>query len=300
MQDMRILRARLGDLPARILDTQIGAGLVEHGFPLPYAALLERHLGVTISKGATLSDWSRRPLSHEQLIYAAEDVRLLFPLWDRIASRAEEMSRTDAIMAACHEAREAALASPPWDEAWRDVPGSVVLAPHQTAILQELATWREEVAQEEDQPPRSILGDALLTELARRQPTSLEGLAADRRMPRAAIKRHGLELLERIRRAAARPSWAWPRSIPRGSPQERSALWLECFAEAEGSRAGWSPRLVLPRPRLEDLITTPPTQRSGLRERLGDWRDALVGDRLWSALQGEVGLRLAEGEVRAS
>ena len=43
-------------------------------------AVCERELGVTLNKSAQTSTWARRPLSREQLAYAAADVEVLLPL----------------------------------------------------------------------------------------------------------------------------------------------------------------------------------------------------------------------------
>ena len=48
----------------------------------------ERELGIELDKTEQTSDWSRRPLSKRQLAYAALDVEVLPPLWDRLQMQA--------------------------------------------------------------------------------------------------------------------------------------------------------------------------------------------------------------------
>jgi DNA polymerase-1 len=71
----------------RLFDTMLAARVVEAGdvefrqvgrFTL--AAVAERYAQVRLDKSAQRSDWSRRPLTDEQLRYAAEDARVLVPL----------------------------------------------------------------------------------------------------------------------------------------------------------------------------------------------------------------------------
>ncbi|HEY5377147.1 MAG TPA: DEAD/DEAH box helicase [Polyangiaceae bacterium] len=45
-------------------------------------AVCERELGFTLDKSAQTSTWARRPLSAEQLAYAAADVEVLLPIYD--------------------------------------------------------------------------------------------------------------------------------------------------------------------------------------------------------------------------
>ena len=49
------------------------------------ATVCERELGLSVSKGEQTSDWTRRPLSSEQLTYAALDAEVLLPLHERLA-----------------------------------------------------------------------------------------------------------------------------------------------------------------------------------------------------------------------
>ena len=46
----------------------------------------ERELGKRLDKGAQISDWARRPLSQRQLEYAALDVEVLLPLYERFTN----------------------------------------------------------------------------------------------------------------------------------------------------------------------------------------------------------------------
>ncbi len=44
----------------------------------------ERELGIELDKTEQTSDWTLRPLSKRQMAYAALDVEVLPPLWDRL------------------------------------------------------------------------------------------------------------------------------------------------------------------------------------------------------------------------
>ncbi|MDR2012456.1 MAG: ribonuclease D, partial [Rhodanobacter sp.] len=65
---------------ARLFDTQIAAAFAGLGQGLGYRKLVNELLGVDIPKTETRSDWLRRPLSAQQLDYAAQDVAHLAPL----------------------------------------------------------------------------------------------------------------------------------------------------------------------------------------------------------------------------
>ena len=75
--DLPILRRAGGAALRGLLDTQIAAAFAGLGPSLSYAALVKTLLGVELAKHETRTDWLRRPLSPDQLRYAAEDVEYL-------------------------------------------------------------------------------------------------------------------------------------------------------------------------------------------------------------------------------
>jgi ribonuclease D len=82
--DLRMMRASMGFRARReVFDTMIAAQLL--GFEqIGLAALIERYFDITIGKVGQKSDWSRRPLSENQLRYAVNDTRFLERLADRM------------------------------------------------------------------------------------------------------------------------------------------------------------------------------------------------------------------------
>jgi ribonuclease D len=90
-QDLEVLvQAQTPDMgfepsvPGPLFDTQIAAGLLGLPGQIGYGDLLAKRLNVNLSKGLARTDWSRRPLSDEQLQYAADDVRYLGPLFQQL------------------------------------------------------------------------------------------------------------------------------------------------------------------------------------------------------------------------
>lgn len=299
-QDMRLMLDALGGLPEVVLDTQIAAGLVRPDFPAAYVRLVEDLLDVQLDKSATLSDWTRRPLSPEQIRYAARDAELLGPLWDRLAAELQERGRLELAHAACREARDR-VADPPADDLlWRDLNGLAHLAPAEAAIAQELVAWREGAAREANHPPRSVISDGLILDLSRRRPFSAERMLDNRRFPRSVAKKLGAELVDVIARAAGRPEWGWPRYVRAGTPEALALQWLCVHAEVIGRDDGFSPRLVLPRERLEDALLANGPLEERVDRALGSWRAAIAGAALADALRGRVHLHLDGGQVRTA
>lgn len=64
--DLRVFYEQSKRPAANVFDTQIAAGLLGHGIS-GYGELVEMCTGTTLNKGATMSDWLKRPLDDEQL-----------------------------------------------------------------------------------------------------------------------------------------------------------------------------------------------------------------------------------------
>jgi ribonuclease D len=290
-QDLVILRRALGGLPSRVFDTQIVAGLLGPAFPAPFGQLVESWLGRTVEKASTLSDWSARPLSSKQVAYARADVVLLVALWTRLEAELVARGRRDVAIAACDEARSRAFGVD-HRELWRSMAAAATLAPRSVAALQELLAWREAVAEEEGAPPRRVLGDALLLDVARRRPVELGALLDDRRFPKGLVRKRGTEIIGAVAAANRRADAQLPASVPKHSPLSHRAALYELVARVTGDREGFAADLVLPRLVAEDLALA-----GGDLGAVSPWRRVLVGAALEAVESGRLVLSLEPNGV---
>ena len=90
-QDLEIFVNLTGRAPAPLFDTQIAAMACGYGESIAYDALVQAILKKRIDKSSRFTDWSRRPLSEAQLVYAMADathLRDLYPkLHDKLATQ---------------------------------------------------------------------------------------------------------------------------------------------------------------------------------------------------------------------
>ncbi|MBM4364596.1 MAG: HRDC domain-containing protein [Deltaproteobacteria bacterium] len=194
-QDVDLLARATGGRATRWFDTQVAAGFCGLGYPRRLGDLVLAVLGRAMDKGETLSDWSRRPLSAEQLRYAADDVLVLAPLATALRERVEAMGHAAGLEACLGERLAEAHAAPADELAWRRVPSAHLLDDRERAIVAALAAWREKSARFSDVPPHSIAPDHVLVDLARRRPQSAEAMRENRRMPSQVWKQHGATIL---------------------------------------------------------------------------------------------------------
>jgi ribonuclease D len=94
-EDLRICYFQGGGPPANVFDVQLAAGLVGLTYPIGYGGLVSDLLGQRMTKGETLTDWRRRPLSPAQVRYAYDDVRYLLPAWKKLTERLKRLKRTE-------------------------------------------------------------------------------------------------------------------------------------------------------------------------------------------------------------
>ena len=92
--DIYILKRDFGFEFMNLFDTMVSAQLL--GYPsVGLAALAERHFDVSLPKDEQRSDWSVRPLSKNQLSYAAADVVYLCRLADKLERELRKAKRLD-------------------------------------------------------------------------------------------------------------------------------------------------------------------------------------------------------------
>ena len=77
-----------------IFDTQLANSFLNDDYSIGYQGLVEKKLGIVLDKKETRSNWIRRPLSDEQLKYAALDVEYLIHLY---IEQVEELSTSSKL-----------------------------------------------------------------------------------------------------------------------------------------------------------------------------------------------------------
>lgn len=174
-QDLPCLRD-IGMVPARLFDTELAARLA--GFArVGLGVMVETVLGYSLEKGHSAVDWSTRPLPEPWLRYAALDVELLVDLRDALE---EELRRQGKLDWALQEFAAIVAAPPPSPrkEPWRRTSGMhKVRRRRQLAVVRELWTVRDEVAQRRDLSPGKVLSDAAIVAAAQAMPTDVRALA---------------------------------------------------------------------------------------------------------------------------
>jgi ribonuclease D len=175
-QDLPCLR-EIGMVPSRLFDTELAGRLGGHP-RVGLGAMVESVLGYALEKGHSAVDWSTRPLPEPWLRYAALDVELLVDLRDALE---KDLDRQGKLEWARQEfdAIASAPPPPPRRDPWRRTSGMhKVRRRRQMAVVREMWTVRDRVAQRRDVSPGKVLGDAAIIEAALALPANVHALTA--------------------------------------------------------------------------------------------------------------------------
>jgi ribonuclease D len=175
-QDLPCL-AEIGMRPAKLYDTELAGRLAGYD-RVNLAAMVQRLLGLQLMKGHGAADWSKRPLPHEWLNYAALDVEVLLDLRHAIAAMLEEQGKTDWA-AQEFEYLRTVEAAPTRRDRWRRTSGiHKVRDPRALAAVRELWQTRDAIARRRDIAPGRILPDSAIINAATADPDTVEKLTA--------------------------------------------------------------------------------------------------------------------------
>ena len=294
-QDMELVAEALGGPPEGVLDTQIAAGLSGLPYPLALTRLVTSLAGISLPKGATVTDWDTRPLAEWQKRYAADDVRYLPMLRSELGRRLEALGHeawaAEASAESVAAARDRLKADP-----GAQLKGLAKSKPRERAAAVRLARLRDELARGENLPPRSVLRDDVLWAIARKRPADIDELAAIRHMPRDVARRFGAQLVDAVAHAEQDEAPAEGARAPEETPERRKAIdALAAAASAHCHGRGIDPGLVFTR---EDVRALYDGEDSSLAR---GWRRACVGEALEDLVAGRASLSLSwnEGGLRA-
>lgn len=294
-QDMEIFYHLWGRLPAPVFDTQIAAPLLGFAEQISYAGLVSELLGITLDKVHARTDWTRRPLSPEQLRYAADDVIYLGAIYQKLLARLDQLGRLDWLEDDFAELTDPALYENPADLAWRRVSGAHRLKGGQLAVLQALAAWREETARAKDLPRGWLLKEEAIFDLARQQPTRAEELRAVRGIDDRFVKTHGAVLCRLIQQARSRtptPVELKPRPARKTVEQEAVLDVLMAVVRLRAAQNTLNPAILASRKDVEQLM-----DRAEDAKLLQGWRKKMAGEELAAVLGGQVSLTIAGGSL---
>ncbi len=295
-QDLEIFFIEGNVFPTPLFDTQVAAMVCGFGEQAGYETLVKKIARENLDKSSRFTDWSRRPLTEAQKVYALADVTHLRVIYEHLSRELVRTGRQKWV-----EEELATLLDPRTytnlpEDAWQKVK-TRTNSGRFMALVRELARFRETYAQTNDVPRSRIYKDDALLELASTRPATAEELGRSRLLLREGRK---ADVVEGILAAVRAGMEAKPEDFPkpdqsRDQLQVNTALadLLRVLLKAKSEETGVAPKLIAATSDLDALS-------AGVRDldMLQGWRAEVFGNDALRLVRGEIALSAVGGAVR--
>ena len=285
-QDLEIFFVEGGVFPEPMFDTQVAAMVCGFGEQVGYETLVKKIAHEPLDKTSRFTDWSRRPLTEAQMVYALADVTHLRVIYEYLAAQIVKTGRQKWVEEELSILTDPATYTVTPDEAWTRVKTRTTSGRF-LAIVKELARFREDYAQRNNVPRSRVMKDDALLELASTRPTNAEELGRSRLLLREGRKGDIADgILLAIKAGVEMRAEDMPKpDLSRDQLQVNPALadLLRVLLKAKSEQLGVASKLIASASDLDSIA-------AGLRDL-----DTLHGWRLEAF--GEDALRLCRGEI---
>jgi ribonuclease D len=287
-QDLEIFFVEGGVIPKPLFDTQVAAMVAGFGEQVGYETLVRKIAKAPLDKSSRFTDWSRRPLSEAQKVYALADVTHLRAIYEYLAKALKKTGREAWVEEELATLTDPATYTADPETAWQRIKTRTNSARF-LAIVKELARFRETYARDHNIPRGRVMKDDALLELASTKPRSHDDLGRSRLLLREARKGEIADgILAAVTRGLEMPAEEMPKpDTSRDALQVNGALadLLRVLLKAKSEEAGVAARLIASASELDEIA-------SGERDlpSLRGWRAKVFGDDALRLCSGEVAL----------
>jgi len=210
-QDLEIFYHLMGKVPAPLFDSQVAAMVCGFGDQVGYENLIAKLTKERVDKSSRFTDWSNRPLTDRQIVYAISDVTHLREAYRKLVATLKKNGRETWL-----DAEMLILSSPATYKGDPELAYKRIKArnpkPRVQAILREVAAWREREAQHRNVPRNRILRDDAILEICHHAPKSPADLSKTRGLgDRMANGPAGAEIIKAVQRGLAIPDGDLPK-----------------------------------------------------------------------------------------
>lgn len=295
-QDIEIFVKLTGKVPLNIFDTQIAASVCGFGDSVSYDNLVRSITGVELDKSSRFTDWSDRPLTEKQKVYALADVTHLRDVYKALLKQVDDNGRWDWVEdeLAVLESIHTYVVQP--EHAWERLKAKLT-KPRDVAALKAIAAWREKRAQDGDQPRSRVLKDDALIELAMQRPQTPEAFDKLRAVQRGYGRSSAAaEIIALIKDVEVLPKGELPKlperyrgPSPKGAVGDLVRVLLKAVAEEHGVAS----RIIATSDDIDALVLDDEADVPALK----GWRRKLFGDKALAIKHGKLGLAALNGEV---
>lgn len=196
-----------------VFDTQVAMSFLGYGLQVSYQNALKQLLNIDIDKDQTRSDWLARPLSPQQMQYAANDVYYIVELASQIQQQLKQKGLYDCVLEDCQHLCAEISQETPKDKLFSDV-GNYRHSSKQLMQLQQLCVWREEMVKALNQPKSFILKNSTMNDLVEKNPKNVFQLAQCKDIRASVVREHGKIILDLLKFLPDASQWPLRMSRP--------------------------------------------------------------------------------------
>jgi ribonuclease D len=295
--DLKYVPHAIGCEAANVIDTQIAAAFAGLPWPVGLARVIEAFTGHRLGKGHTFTNWDARPLSRQQLRYAADDVRYLPMLWSMLQEELERRGTLAWALSECEVRLKIPVGFDP-DPHLRKISKGMRLKPRARALLRALVVERDRLAQIDDRPHRVLLPDSTLLELVRKKPKDQEEMASIRGLPRPTAQKWFAEIVAILDQVDTLE--IIPDKNPKPSSEAAAeqvvvdALWMALCTRLYAQ--GIAPGMVISRSQLAIWYLTQKSDEQVALFADENWRQEAIGEWLTNFIEGRTKLSIGWGD----
>ena len=294
-QDLEIFFNLTGKIPKPIYDTQIAAMFCGLGDQVSYDRLVNKFLGLTLSKESQFSNWLQRPLTKNQLQYALSDVKYLIKIFPLIKKIIRETNRVDWVEKELQYLTSKKIYDINPKEVWKKIkiknPNREVLN-----ILKYLAEWREIECKKRDLPKNRLIRDEILVNISQLKPSDILSLKKIRGIPKILCDNDLNNILKIIKISQKIETDKWPvtpkhkkLNVNKGSLELLKLLLSYC-----SQKSGLAEKLITDSDELRLILDG---QKEGLEVFRG-WRNEIFGKFVNPLLNGQIAFTIKDNKIK--
>ncbi|WP_375703667.1 ribonuclease D [Bartonella sp. AD13SXNS] len=296
-QDIETIYHLGGVIPSPLFDTQIAGSICGFGDSISYDQIVQRCTGHHLDKSSRFTDWSCRPLSEKQLLYALADVTYLRDVYLLLKKRLEKNQRAHWMDDEITILLNPKTYDMPEDEAWKKVKGQIK-KPRELAVLQKIAAWREREARKYNMPRRHIIKDECLIEIAIQQPKDESALKRLRSLNKNWDKLSIAQSLIKAVHEGLEVDLSILPPIPKHNPLNDSTAavidLLKVLLKIVANENSIAPKIIATSNDLEKIAN------GGIKKNIpamNGWRYEIFGKKAEQLLKGQIGFYFNDGKI---
>jgi ribonuclease D len=284
--DIKALKRDFGYTFVNIADTMYSSKLLglEHN-SLNY--LVEYYHNMKLSKTEQKSNWEKRPLDKQQLIYAALDTAYLESIWEKMSSELEKAGLLEEALSEFEKFTEEVYRGRENSQElnWHKFPNILKFTPEERRTIYDILHYREEKARRVNKAPFRIINNESISKIVSEK-------MDEEKLIQIFGKKVGLELSKIVKNPTGPPleKVDFPKLDENITPHEMGRLrHLQKWRDKIMKKRGVDHSMLLSNKQLLQLIRKPPKDIEELRKEnmMSNWKVDHYGNSLLKALANE-------------